>query len=796
MSYYTYDGDNLILAEDPPDATYVSGGEGEDGTTRYYIFNAAGQRVGSTTQSPPPGTRRAPWDAIGEEGLLDVSRAHSYADGSWQKAAEYALGAQAENAISELTKVNPNYDWTASIGQAADQLNSAYGSDWQSPNRGSPGGVVAGILQTPAAQSDPAISGRVSQVLPYFKNKQHQDDVNILAEQATHSSEGDMQMQFLTSVLGGALGGMLSGAESVLPAGVGGIDSGSLSQILGNGAYGPGGALAPGMVDVMGGTESAMANTAAQSAANASSPLETQILVSPEQGFAPPVENALPTETPLPEAPPTTPPSPEAPPTTPPTPEAPPRSPLQTVKEAASDVSKGLSSAKSSIYQPILQSLTDAGVPWEVVQKVPAVLDSATRGGLISGLTGGNALTGATIGALSSVLTTGLNIPAPLASMAASAAAGAIGMQGAGAAGGTNTISSLIDSILGTSSGTSSGASGSSSASPQSSTTTINNQPSTAMLTAAPWLQPSMMNAASKSTPQQLFGGLSAEQAQVQDSNPVFARGQMYPTQSFEEYQPIQQTQPIPVAHGGLMHFAEGGDADIETAGGNQSILDLNKKIAQILSQKSEKSSTAEDQIKNYLAQTSASNSRLEFSPLLSSKLIRGRSARAEPIFSGLKNYDVPGATPSAGYSARQMQSLRQSDPIMNMSRIPFAAHGGDIHPYLANVLEKRNFKINKQMIPGPEGRYYAKHDQRGFAVGGAGTGQSDDIPTMLSDGEYVFDADTVAALGDGSTKAGSAVLDRMREEIRKHKRSAPVNDIPPKAKTAMAYLKTARKGK
>jgi hypothetical protein len=66
----------------------------------------------------------------------------------------------------------------------------------------------------------------------------------------------------------------------------------------------------------------------------------------------------------------------------------------------------------------------------------------------------------------------------------------------------------------------------------------------------------------------------------------------------------------------------------------------------------------------------------------------------------------------------------------------------------------------------------------------------------MLSDGEYVFDADTVASLGDGSTKAGSAVLDKMREAIRKHKRSAPVNDIPPKAKSPMAYLKTTRKGK
>jgi hypothetical protein len=100
------------------------------------------------------------------------------------------------------------------------------------------------------------------------------------------------------------------------------------------------------------------------------------------------------------------------------------------------------------------------------------------------------------------------------------------------------------------------------------------------------------------------------------------------------------------------------------------------------------------------------------------------------------------------------------------------------------------------EYVPGPEGRLYAKHDIRGFAVGGAGTGQSDDIPTMLSDGEYVIDADTVAALGDGSSKAGASVLDKFRQEIRKQKRSAPVNDIPPKAKSPMEYLKMARKGK
>ena len=35
-----------------------------------------------------------------------------------------------------------------------------------------------------------------------------------------------------------------------------------------------------------------------------------------------------------------------------------------------------------------------------------------------------------------------------------------------------------------------------------------------------------------------------------------------------------------------------------------------------------------------------------------------------------------------------------------------------------------------------------------GFYANGRGTGQSDDIPAMLHDGDYVMDADTVAALG------------------------------------------------
>lgn len=54
--------------------------------------------------------------------------------------------------------------------------------------------------------------------------------------------------------------------------------------------------------------------------------------------------------------------------------------------------------------------------------------------------------------------------------------------------------------------------------------------------------------------------------------------------------------------------------------------------------------------------------------------------------------------------------------------------------------------------------------------VKGPGTGRSDDIPARLSDGEYVFDAETVALLGDGSTDEGARRLDALRQKLRMHK--------------------------
>ena len=69
--------------------------------------------------------------------------------------------------------------------------------------------------------------------------------------------------------------------------------------------------------------------------------------------------------------------------------------------------------------------------------------------------------------------------------------------------------------------------------------------------------------------------------------------------------------------------------------------------------------------------------------------------------------------------------------------------------------------------------------------------GRSDDVPAMLSNGEYVMDAESVGLLGNGSSDAGAKKLDAMRAAIRKQKGQALAKGkISPNAKAPSKYLK------
>ena len=74
--------------------------------------------------------------------------------------------------------------------------------------------------------------------------------------------------------------------------------------------------------------------------------------------------------------------------------------------------------------------------------------------------------------------------------------------------------------------------------------------------------------------------------------------------------------------------------------------------------------------------------------------------------------------------------------------------------------------------------------------VTGIGSGQEDLIPAWLSDGEYVWSAQDVADLGDGSTDEGVRRLDKMRQMVRRQAGRKDVKKIAKPQKGIDTMLK------
>lgn len=81
-----------------------------------------------------------------------------------------------------------------------------------------------------------------------------------------------------------------------------------------------------------------------------------------------------------------------------------------------------------------------------------------------------------------------------------------------------------------------------------------------------------------------------------------------------------------------------------------------------------------------------------------------------------------------------------------------------------------------------------------GGPVSGPGSGISDQIPARLSDGEYIIPAHIVAALGDGSTKAGAARLDELQRQVRTGVGKQMMKNRHPKASKQPIALMGERK--
>ena len=138
-------------------------------------------------------------------------------------------------------------------------------------------------------------------------------------------------------------------------------------------------------------------------------------------------------------------------------------------------------------------------------------------------------------------------------------------------------------------------------------------------------------------------------------------------------------------------------------------------------------------------------------------------------------------ASPSSNYYKYGVETPTVSDQLATKDTAQPLKTGGAPDPYYAGG-----------GLPTIKGR---KDFRDGAHVAGPGHGTSDDIPAMLADGEFVFPADVVSALGNGSTKAGTEKLYQMMHEIRARARSAKPGDLAPDAlKSPLDYLKGRKK--
>jgi len=71
-----------------------------------------------------------------------------------------------------------------------------------------------------------------------------------------------------------------------------------------------------------------------------------------------------------------------------------------------------------------------------------------------------------------------------------------------------------------------------------------------------------------------------------------------------------------------------------------------------------------------------------------------------------------------------------------------------------------------QQPVYGYVGGGTPQYPRRSGEIAGPGTGTSDDIPAMLSDGEFVFTAKAVRNMGGGDRKEGAKRMYAMMKKL------------------------------
>lgn len=113
-------------------------------------------------------------------------------------------------------------------------------------------------------------------------------------------------------------------------------------------------------------------------------------------------------------------------------------------------------------------------------------------------------------------------------------------------------------------------------------------------------------------------------------------------------------------------------------------------------------------------------------------------------------------------YNPGQVQFTRQTDPYANMyAGYKLPASQPQVNPY-QTVQSGIGSIPTQRLAKGGTAEYPRKTG----AISGPGTGTSDSVPAMLSDGEFVFTAKAVRAMGNGSRRKGAKRMYAMMKQL------------------------------
>ena len=130
-----------------------------------------------------------------------------------------------------------------------------------------------------------------------------------------------------------------------------------------------------------------------------------------------------------------------------------------------------------------------------------------------------------------------------------------------------------------------------------------------------------------------------------------------------------------------------------------------------------------------------------------------------------------------AAASAPQPEQMNEKSIVQGaIAAVQGAIPEEQAAPILAAFVQMYGEEALRALVDDVQSGRTGQRDEAGGTVRGAGDGMSDMIPArmddgssdvLLSDGEFVIPADVVSGIGNGSTDAGAAELDRMMGRVR-----------------------------